>query len=121
MTFVTGRIDLLAAWKMTQGRFWPLLGCYATALALSLVVFVLTSVIGLLAVAILGGGLASVGPLMKSDLSSVRAMATPAQILTLAIGAIGAALRAPVILSPPAAVYRALSGTGAGDAGRVFD
>jgi len=119
MTFMTRRIDLRAAWAMTKGRFWPLLGTYVIAFALSVVVVVLTFAISVAVVGIVGGGIGAVGSTLQSDLSTVAQIVTPTALAYLAISAIGQALIWPVTMTPPAAIYRVL--TVASATGRVFD
>jgi hypothetical protein len=114
-TFASGRIDLFGSWAMTRGRFWPLLLSYGLALAMRLVVEALTFAISLFAVALLQGGGGDVldggaGP----DFSSLAAAFTPVSVALLAIEALRAGLGLPITLTPPAAIYRALTG---GDAG----
>jgi len=121
MTFATGRINLLGSWRLTQGRFWPLLGTYFLALVLSLVVGALTLVIAALVVGIIGGGWGGITTIMQSNLSSVQSVLTPAQLAYLVITSIGAALSAPITMCPPAAIYRSLTGGGPGAVGKVFD
>jgi hypothetical protein len=121
MTFATGKIDLFGSWRLTRGRFWPLLGTYFLALVLSLVVSALTFVIAALVVGIIGGGFSGIGAAMQSDLSSVQATLTPARLIYLAITSIGAALASPITMCPPAAIYRSLTGGGPGAVGKVFD
>jgi hypothetical protein len=121
MTFATGRIDVFGSWRLTQGRFWPLLGTYFLAVVLSLVVGALTLVIAALIVGIIGGGFNGIATLMQSDFTSVQSVLTPAQLVYLAITSIGAALSAPITMCPPAAIYRSLTGGGPGAVGRVFD
>jgi len=118
LTFASGRIDLAGSWRLTRGRFWPLLGAYAIAVALNLVVFVLIFVIAVLAVGILSGGFAGLEAITKSDPTSVAAVLTPAQLIYLVILSIGAALSAPITTCPPAAIYVALTG---GATTKVFD
>ena len=120
MTFETHRIDLPAAWRMTQGRFWPLLGTYFIAFALSVVVIVLTFAIALAAVAVAGGGIGALGSEMQTNLSSIAAVLKPAHIAYITVFAIGQALIWPVTMTPSATIYRALSG-GTSAASRVFD
>jgi hypothetical protein len=119
MTFMTRRIDLRAAWAMTKGRFWPLLGAYALAFALSVVVVILTFAISVAVVGIVGGGMGAVGTTLQSDLSTVAQIISPTTLAYLAISAIGQALIWPVTMTPPATIYRALAGAGA--TSRVFD
>jgi hypothetical protein len=119
LTFDTRRIDPMAAWRLTRGRFWPLLGTYLIAFALSIVVVVLTFAIAAAAVAVIGGGIGALGPAFQSDMGTVAEVVTPTRLAYLAVTAIGQALIWPVTMTPPAAVYRALTGGAA--AGRVFD
>jgi hypothetical protein len=119
MTFETRRINLTAAWRLTQGRFWPLLGTYFIAFALSMVVIVLTFAIALAAIAVVGGGLGALKSAFEPDLSSLAAVLTPQHLAYVTVFAIGQALIWPVTITPPATIYRALAGANA--AGRVFD
>jgi hypothetical protein len=119
LTFATGRINLAAAWRLTRGRFWPLLGTYFIAFALSLVVLALIFVIAVLAVGILSGGFAGLAMVSQSGLGSAAEVLTPPRLVYLAITSIGAALSAPITICPPAAIYRALTAGGA--LGKIFD
>jgi hypothetical protein len=117
MTFDTHRIDPLAAWRMTRGRFWPMLGAYVIGFVLSALVVLLTLAIARAAVAVVGG----VGALpagLQVDLSSVAAVVTPPRLAFLVVNAIGQALIWPVTMTPPAAIYRALRPS---SASRAFD
>jgi len=119
LTFASGRIDLAGSWRLTRGRFWPLLGAYCIAFALNLVVLALVFVIAVLAVGILSGGFAGLQAFMQADPTSVAAVLSPPQLIYLVILAIGAALSAPITTCPPAAIYVALTGGHA--QGKVFD
>jgi hypothetical protein len=121
LTFATGRINIFGSWGMTRGRFWPLFGAYLIAFALGFVVTALTLGIGVLAVAILGGGVAALGPAFQSDLSTVAANLSPARLIYLAISSIGAALSAPITICPPAAIYLALTGGAPASISRTFE
>ncbi|HTX49602.1 MAG TPA: hypothetical protein VME40_09455, partial [Caulobacteraceae bacterium] len=109
-TFVTGRIDILGAWRMTNGRFWLMFGTYAMALALNLLVIVLSTAIALVAMAILSGGLEGLRGGAAGDMSSLAAILAPGRVAYLAIAAIGTALSWPIRMTPPAVIYRALTG-----------
>ena len=119
MTFETRRIDLVGAWRMTQGRFWPMLRSYLIAFALSVVVIALTIAIAAAAVAVAGGGMAALGASAQSDMTSTDAVLAPARLAYIAVFAIGQALIWPVTVGPAAAIYRALTGGGA--VSRAFD
>jgi hypothetical protein len=111
MTFVTRRIDLRAAWAMTRGRFWPLLGAYFIAFVLSAVVVVLSFAIAVAVVAVVGGGMGAVGAVFDGQVGAVAQIVTPTRLAYLAVSAIGQALIWPVTMTPPAAIYRVLSGS----------
>ena len=120
LAFDRHRIDLGAAWTMSRGRFWPMLGSYLIAFALAVVVLALTLAIAVIMVAVAGGGLGSLGPVLQGDLSSPASVFAPLRLLYVALVAIGQALWWPILLSPPAAIYRSLAGSGAADASKVF-
>jgi len=119
-TFDTGRIDLMEAWRMTRGRFWPLLGAYLLALGLSLVVQALTLAIAIFAAAIVGGGFGALGAGAQADFSSIAAALAPVALVNLAVSSIGQALSFPITAAPPAAIYKVLSGAGARGVGKTF-
>lgn len=118
MTFDRGRVDVLGSWRLTRGRFWPLFVAYLLAFALSLVVWALTIAIAIFAVAILGGGFGAIAQGAEENFDSLAAAFTPARGLYLTVAAAGTALRLPITLTPPATIYRALTGAAAG---RAFD
>ena len=118
MTFDTRRIDPMAAWRMTRGRFWPMLGAYAIGFVLSALVVLLTLAIARAAVAVVGGGVGALPAGLQVDLSSVAAVVTPPRLAFLFVNAIGQALIWPVTMTPPAAIYRALRPS---SASRAFD
>jgi hypothetical protein len=118
LTFASGRIELFGSWRLTKGRFWPLLGTYLIAFSLSLVVILATLAIAAAAVAIIGGGLGALTQVMQADMTSVGAILTPARLVYLAISAVGSAMSWPITMTPPAVIYRALAG---GAVSRVFD
>ena len=120
LTFATHRIDLFGSWALTRGRFWPLLGTYVIAFALNLVVLLLTFAIAVAALTVAGGGVGALADLGRLDLSSLDAVLRPGRIAYLAVSAIGSALAWPVMLTPPAVIYRAIA-AGPGATGRVFE
>jgi hypothetical protein len=119
LTFSTRNIDLVGAWRLTRGRFWPLLGVYAIAFALYLVVMVLTFAIAVALAAILGGGLGALSGVMQGGVGSVAAILTPGRLVYLVVSSVGSALGFPVTMTPPAAIYRAIDGGRA--TGRIFE
>jgi hypothetical protein len=121
-TFAAGRINLMASWTLTRGRFWRLFVTYAMAFGLSLVVLALTLVIAVLLAGVAGGGLPAAGASMQTDFSSLSAVLTPSRLVYLAVSAIGTALGWPITMAPPAVIYRALiAGQNLNGVGRVFE
>jgi hypothetical protein len=116
---VTQRVDLFGSWGLTKGRFWPLLGTYAIAFSLSVVVLLLIFAIAAILAMLIGGGVGSA--VMPSDMSSVAAVLTPPRLAYLVVTSIGQALIWPITLSPPAAIYRAITGRQPGAMSRVFE
>ena len=123
ITFASGRVSVFGSWAMTRGRFWPLFGTYLIAIALGLVVFLLTKAIAVLAVAILGGGgQQALATAIGFNPTSIAEILSPPGAAYLLIVSIGAALSAPITICPPAAIYQSLTGAAApASVSRAFD
>lgn len=119
LTFTSQRIDLFGSWRLTRGRFWPLLATYLIAFALNFVVLVLSLAIAVAATAIAGGGMAAVAEIFRPSYNSIAAVLSPGRVAYLVVSALGTALGWPVIMTPPAVIYRALAGRGAGATNRA--
>jgi hypothetical protein len=105
LTFERGRVDLFGSWGLTRGRFWPLFATYLLALALIVVVGLVSQLLILAASALVTGG----NPLVQpggADLASLAAYFGPARIVQTLLGAGVSALIWPVAFTPPTAVYR---------------
>jgi hypothetical protein len=104
MTLADRRISFLRAWALTKDRFWPLLGAYALAFVIALViVFCGVKILELLThlVASNAGAL---------SVRSLNDLASPAVIVTLiGNGLLGAAVGA-VATAPIASAFRQLAG-----------
>lgn len=117
-TFDQRRINLFGSWSLTQGRFWPILGAYALAFLLTIVVSIVGGVVTNV-VAMMGGG----GPMaMLTSLSTgdpdpeqIASMFSPAQFLTVGmllyvvLTCIVQTLSFVLMRTPSADVYRQLS------------
>jgi hypothetical protein len=66
-------------------------------------------------VAVVGGGIGGLQALVHPDLSSLKAFLAPARLVQVVLSSILTALIWPVILTPPAAIYRSLVARGPGD------
>ncbi|ATQ42483.1 hypothetical protein [Caulobacter mirabilis] len=112
LTQVTGKIDLAASWRLTRGHFWPMLGAYAVAAILTLVVTLLVAAI-FFVVALLAGGMDLVGQVMEPDLSALANVLTPAQLVYYLGSSILTALTSLIWICPAPAIYRQLTQGGA--------
>jgi hypothetical protein len=109
MTFVTGRITVMGSLPVTKGRFWPLMGAYLLAFVLFVVVYLAILLLGT-AVAMIIGGFAGAGEVLKSDVSSLQAFLTPVGVVRLVLVGALSVLAALVMFAPAPAIYQALNG-----------
>ncbi|HRD45829.1 MAG TPA: hypothetical protein PLF78_05025 [Caulobacter sp.] len=70
MTFADRKIRLLAAWRQTEGQFWPLLWTLGLTIIFVIAVVVLAFLLSLL-LAMLMGGFSLLGELARPDLTDV--------------------------------------------------
>lgn len=111
LTFEGGRIDLFGSWALTRGRFWPLCATYGLVLVLIVMVELLSSLfIG--AVSALLGGSDPGGSVAQADLVSLSSYLTPLRFVQIMLSGCVSALVLPVLLTPPAAIYRGLAPSG---------
>ena len=116
MTFADGRISLFRALPLSRGRFWSMLGAYALALVLMLVVGLLAMVIFTFAVGAVGmaqGGanaLPALFGMMKSSDMSMTALFSPLRLANLIFGSLLGTLAYLIMFAPAAAIFRELTG-----------
>ena len=60
MTFAERRVRLFGSWRLTRGRFWPLLGAFLLAFVLTLAVSTVMQIVVAIIMGLSGGALASV-------------------------------------------------------------
>ncbi len=111
--FLTGRIDLAQAWRLTSGRLWALARIYLSVLLLAGVVYLLGAVAIEKGLSAAFGGEAKFGDLTQLDFSSPAALLTPARLALAALQACLSSLVLPVLLCPPIEIYWALKPTAA--------
>jgi hypothetical protein len=105
-TFQTKKIDLRASWALTAGKFWPILGAYLLAGAMTAVVWILAWLVEMALGAVLTGG--DMKDFVANQPETLAALVTAPSLLRLALGSVISALVWPLILTPPAAIYKRL-------------
>jgi len=105
-TFDTGKINLSGSWALTRGRFWPILGTYLLATALTAVVVLLAWLVEMgVGALVLGGRLQE---FISNQPQNLGELFAPVSLLRLALGAVTSALIWPLTLTPSPAIYRQL-------------
>ena len=107
--YVTGRIDLAQAWRLTSGRLWTLARIYLSVLLLAGAVYLLGAVAIEKGLSAAFGGESKFGDLTQLDFSSPEALLTPARLALAALQACLSSLILPVLLRPPLEIYLALT------------
>jgi len=119
LTFVEKRIDIGAAWRMTRGHFWPMLGAYLIAWLMVLVIIVVGFSIVATISGMLGGQGLGLDSLTNPDLT-LQNFLTPATIVTTIISSVMTAVQYAVIVGPTAYVYRELKASEAPETAEAF-
>jgi hypothetical protein len=105
LTFDSGKVDLFGSWRLTEGRFWPILRTYILAIALAAIVLVFANLLFFgLARLVLGREMAVLTD-MPRDVAGVL---TPLRLISALFSAFVTSLIWPVILTPSARIYRSL-------------
>jgi hypothetical protein len=105
-TFDTGKISLGASWALTRGRFWPILGTYFLATALTAVVVLLAWLVEMgVGALVLGSRLPE---FLTGQPQNIGELFTPVCLLRITLGAVTSALIWPLTLTPSPAVYKQL-------------
>jgi hypothetical protein len=107
-TFDTGKISLGGSWALTRGRFWPILGTYLLATALTGVVVLLAWLVEMGVGALVFGS--RLADFISNQPQNVPDLFTPISLLRIGLGAITSALIWPLTLTPSPAIYKQLAG-----------
>lgn len=104
MTFDTGRVAFRSAWRLTRGRFWPLLGMIVLAVIFYVMVWIFTAVITVVIVEVAGGEQAI------QDVGGLSIVTAVAALLTIVLQSLLQVLQIVMIYGPFAVAYRQISG-----------
>ncbi len=118
-TFAERRIRVFESWRLTKGRFWPLLGAYVLSFILAFVVLLLALMIYLAIAALVAGGIGGASSVFSPDFSSFTGFFSLAMIIYILVTALVSAVTTTITTAPPAAAYRDITGYGQG-AAEVF-
>ena len=109
MAFAEGGIPLRRGWRLTRGRFWPLLGGLAlSCLILAAIAAVVFALRTLVAAAVGGVGVGEGYVMVMRPGEGLAAIFAPARIAALAAGSLLSGLFYAVALAPAAVAYRSL-------------
>ncbi|WP_309091157.1 hypothetical protein [Phenylobacterium sp.] len=106
MTFDTGRVAFRSAWRLTRGRFWPLLGMIVLAVIFYVMVWIVAAVLAVIVVALAGGEQAI------EDVGALSIVAGIAALVTIVMQALLQVLQIVMIYGPFAVAYRQITGEG---------
>lgn len=112
-TFVERRVTLFGSWKLTRGRFWPLLGMWLLAFVLAIIVGLVAAAASYLPGFVAGAPLPSFGleTLRRVQAMPVETAVIVAFSLQALIQMVGAVVQTVVGIAPAAAAYAQLKGS----------
>ncbi|ADU12920.1 hypothetical protein [Asticcacaulis excentricus] len=111
-SFDEGHFNLTGSLKLTQGRFWSLLGGFAVAFLMALVVSMLAQTVYMaLAVLVTGRDVASVEDVPQPDVSQLANLMEPLTGVYLAVNGVIAPLTTAIMIGAVAAAYQTLKNT----------
>ena len=118
VTFAERRIDIPAAWRLTRGHFWSLVGMFL--LDFVMVIGVVLACYLVVGVMFAGAVLGAMGGHAHPVAPQFGVMAIAGGLLMLALYFVIPTLMAVVMISPFAAAYRDLTGPKESEAAKVF-
>jgi len=113
MTFDQKDFRVFESWRATQGAFWPLFGAYLLSFILGFLVFLLLLIV---LVAVGAGVLLAFGEELRGAMASISnpaellRAATPVVVVYSVANSLISAVFSAILLAPPAAAWRQLSG-----------
>ena len=114
MTFATRKVQLVSAWRLTRGRFWPLFSCYLlTFVFVMIILMAQLCIVAVVSLIMSGGSLTNAAAqAMRPDYSSLAAYLTPTRIVGLLFNSLLGGVYWSVALAPAAVAYKEFAGQG---------
>jgi hypothetical protein len=106
-TFAEKRLNLFGSWRLTSGRFWPLLGMWVLAVIVAIGVSLLVAVVSYIPL-LIGGGLGAVAQTASPDFETMTVGVIIGMIFYLAIQLVGSVVQSVLMYAPAASAYRQL-------------
>ena len=103
------KLDFAASWRLTRGRFWPLLGAYLLAFLVMAVTMLGAMVVFSALAAMLGGGMQAAGVIFRPDMTSLASYFSGVMLAWMVAGSALYGLMFAVLLGAPADAYLQLS------------
>jgi hypothetical protein len=111
-TFAERRLVIFDSWRLTRGKFLPLLGAYALALScivvIGMLVLVIFSAVATAVILASGGSLADVAAMRKAPDATLSSYLSVGLIAYMLVSAVFGALYNAVVSAPGAVAYRHL-------------
>ncbi len=110
------KMRVFESWRLTKGRFWPLLGMYLLVVVFAIAAFIVMYIL-ILILALLGfGGMAQLAHPTPESLAAAAPLAIVAGLVAAVIYLVGLTLILTLSYAAQARAYRDLSGGGAAEA-----
>lgn len=113
LTFDLGRIEIGAAWRMSQGRFGQMIGAYVLAFCMLVLVGVLLMVIYFAFASVTVGGVNTAIDVLRPKTVTLSTYFTPLRILYLLFASVISALANAIWFGVAPRAYQQLKGTSA--------
>jgi hypothetical protein len=110
MTFAERRIHLFGSWRLTQGRFWPLLGAFFLALVLSIIASTFLQIVLSIIMSLSGGAQTTLVQGATTIQPHALIGLAPLAVAYLVVMAVSSLAQTILMLAPLAAGYRQIVG-----------
>ena len=110
LTFDLGRIEIFGSWRLTQGRFWPMLGAYLLAFVMLLFVSMLIYVIYAAIASVATGAFSKAFESLRGPSLTLSGFLSPLSLLYLVFNAATGALTNAIWFGVAPRAYQQLKG-----------